>query len=160
MKKQIVDIVYGFVAFLFSVFCFAYLIPMQIRVRKAYMADASIFPQLAALLIGVAGLALVITRIWALPDKRVLLDKTCYAINGKIVLRQVVFIVAMVAYLKLMPMLGFVLASTLFAFTMLHYFGSRTLAKNAVISVVFSVAVYLLFSRLFQVVLAPGPLPF
>ena len=159
MKKQITDIVYGFVAFSFSIFCFAWLIPTQVKARKAYLADASIFPELAALLIGFAGLALVVTRVWALPDKRALFDTASYAVNGRILLRQAIFIAAMVGYLKLMPVLGFVLASVLFAFAMLYYFGSRSLVKNAVISIVFSLSVYVLFTRLFQVVLAPGLLP-
>lgn len=160
MKKQIVDIVYGFVAVLFSLFCFAYLIPVHVRSRAAFAAESRLFPQLAALLIGIAGLALVISRFRALPDKKALWDKANYAMNGKPVLRQAIFVVAMVAYIRLIPALGFVIASAAFVFAMLYYFGSRALIKNAAVSIVFSVAAYLLFSRLFQVSLAPGLLPF
>lgn len=160
MRKQIVDIVYGCAGLLFSVFCFVYLIPTQIRARPAYAAEASIFPRLAALIIGIAGLALIVSRIIALPDKKALWDRANYAVDWRAALRQAVFIAAMAVYLALINPLGFVLATTAFVFAMLHYFGSTALAKNAAIAIVFSVAVYLLFSRLFQVSLAPGLLPF
>jgi len=160
MKKQITDIVYGFAAFVFSIFCFAYLIPVHVRVRPAYMANASLFPRLAALVIGIAGAALVISRVLALPNKRALLDKANYAINGKNIVRQAIFIAAMVLYLEMAPVLGFVIASILFTFAMMYYFGFNALVTNAVISVVYAVAVYALFSRVFQISLARGPLPF
>jgi hypothetical protein len=124
------------------------------------MADASMFPRLAALVIGLSGLLLVVSRVWALPDKRALLDKANYAVNGKNLLRQAIFIVAMVAYLELIPMLGFVIASTVVTFAMLYFFGARALGINAVVSVVYSAAVYALFSHVFQIPLASGVLPF
>jgi len=160
MKRHITDIVYGFVALVFSLYCYAYLIPKHIRVRAVYMADASAFPRLAALVIGCAGLLLIVSRLWMLTDKRALLDKANYAVNGKSVLRQAIFIAAMVAYLELIPVLGFVIASSVFTFAMLYYFGARALATNAAVSVVYSAAVYALFSRVFQISLATGPLPF
>jgi len=160
MNKKIIDILYGFAAFLFSIVCFVYLIPVHVKSNTSFAVGPKTFPEIAALLIGFAGLALVINRLGSLPDKSVLFKKESYSLNWKSLLRQLIFVIAMVAYIQLIPILGFVLASTLFVFAMLYYFGSRSLLKNALASVVFSVIVYLLFSKLFQVSLASGLLPF
>lgn len=160
MNKKLIDIIYGSVAFLFSLFCFTYLIPVHVRVNAAYAVGPKTFPQMSALLIGFAGLALVVTRLLELPDKRAIFRKENYRFNWKHLLRQVVFIVAMVAYIKLVPILGFVIASALFVLGMLYFFGSSSLTVNLLASVVFSLIVYLLFSRLFQVSLPLGLLPF
>lgn len=160
LNKKLIDIIYGSVAFLFSLFCLAYLIPVHVKVNAAYAVGPKTFPQMSALLIGFAGLALVATRLSEFPDKRAIFRKVNYSFNWKYLLRQIVFIVAMVAYIKLIPILGFVIASILFVLGMLYFFGSRSLAVNLLVSVVFSMIVYLLFSRLFQVNLPFGLLHF
>lgn len=160
MDKKIMDIVYGSAAFGFSVFCFVYLIPVHVKTTTSYAVGPATFPRLSALLIGFAGMMLVLTRLWEMPDKKAVFQKENYGVDKKHLLRQAVFVAAMIAYILLIPVLGFVFASCLFVFAMLYYFGSRALVQNAVASVVFSILVYYLFSKLFQVGLPSGLAPF
>ena len=118
------------------------------------------FPQFAALVLGTAGLALVLTRLKSLPDKTILFRKESYSAEWKTMLRQLVFIVALVAYISLLPTVGFVLMTIVFTYGMLFYFGSADPIKNLIISVVFSAVTYWVFASLFRVRLPSGWLPF
>ena len=160
MNKKLIDIIYGAVAFLFAVLCFVYLIPAQVKSGASYAVGPRTFPQLSALLIGGSGLALVITRLRELPSVQALFKKENYSFNWKFLIRQLIFVVAMVIYIQLIPVLGFVIASALFLFGMQYFFGSTSLVGNLITAVVFSVIIYLMFSKLFQVSLASGLLPF
>ena len=159
MNKKILDIAYGAVALLFSIFCFSYLIPVQVKASR-FAVGYKTFPQLSALLIGFSGFMLVVTRFWELPDKKAVFRKGNYSLNWKHLLRQAILVAATVAYIILIPVWGFVIISSLYLFVMLYYLGSNAPVKNAIVSVAFPLTAYFLFTKLFHVRLPPGLLPF
>jgi len=154
------DIVYGVAGCTFSIFCLIYLIPAHVKANTNFAVGVKTIPQLAVSMIGIASLALVIMRVRELPDKSILFKKENYNANWNDLLRQVIFLIAMIVYIQLLPVVGFVIASILFSFGMMYYFGSENLAKNIAVAVSFSAIVYLLFSRVFHVSLSSGLLPF
>jgi len=161
MDKKVIDIVYGVVAVFFSLFMLFYLIPTQIVSRRMTQAiEARMFPQFAVMVMAAAGLALVLVRLKGLPDKTILFRKESYSVEWKIMLRQLIFVVAMVAYISLLPVVGFIIMTIVFVYGMLFYFGSLAPIKNIVISVIFSSVAYWIFASLFRVRLPSGWLPF
>lgn len=159
-KTQFRTILYGGCAVLFSVFLLLYLIPTQVQTSESYELNPASFPQIAAYIIGLSGLALVITTLIAIPDRKAMLTVFKDGLQWKLILKQVGFVTAMVVYIQMIPVIGFAIASSLFSFGMLFYFGSRSVVKNLIISIAFSLVSYLLFTRLFQVSLHAGFLPF
>ena len=160
MNKKVLDIIYGTVFFLFSIFCFLYLIPNQVRVNASYAVGPDTFPKITAAIFGLAGFFIAFNKFIGLADKSVLWSKKSYTIDWKSILKQVGFVAIFIAYILLMPFIGFIIASSIFVFCMFYYFGSRTLIKNIILSVIFPLIVYFLFSRLFKVNLERGFLPF
>jgi putative tricarboxylic transport membrane protein len=56
--------------------------------------------------------------------------------------------------------LGYVLSSTLYIFPLAYWFNGRKLAVNGLTAALFSLTSYLMFTRLLEVTLPPGILPF
>lgn len=162
MKKndpRFIDFFYGLILFLISLLLWFVVIPTQIKTRDAYFADAAMIPRFAVFVMGIMSLCQVILCLWETKDFKPLFNRSSYEIQWKTILRQLLFLVLMIGYIKLIPVCGFVIASFAFVLVMLFYFGSNAIRKNLIISAVFSVSTYLLFSNIFRVNLPQGWLP-
>jgi len=160
MNKKLTEIVYGCVAVLFSLILWFILIPGQVQAKEAVIGEVQMFPRVAVIFIGISGLVLVVNRVIEIPDKSQIFNSKNYSVNLKVLIKQIVFVLATLLFITIIPLLGFIIATVLYVFLMLYYFGSKKLVNNIIISIVFSFATYTLFSRLFKVGLPEGLLPF
>lgn len=160
MNKKLTDIVYGCVAVLFSLILWFILIPSQVQAKEAVIGEVQMFPRVAVIFIGMSGLVLIINRVMGISDKSQIFNLKNYSVNLKLLIKQIVFILVTLLFIKIIPLLGFVVATVLYVFSMLYYFGSKKLVNNIIISISFSFVSYILFSKLFKVGLPEGLLPF
>ncbi len=65
-----------------------------------------------------------------------------------------------VVYFLVFEWLGYVIASSVYLFALMAYFNRNKWTANVLTSVLFSLGSYLAFTKLFDVQLAPGLLPF
>ncbi|MGN0906093.1 MAG: tripartite tricarboxylate transporter TctB family protein [Bullifex sp.] len=77
-------------------------------------------------------------------------------INTRYLLRALIMVAATFVYYKLMKPVGFLIMTPLYLFGSFMLFGYKKKVKGAVIAIVFSVAVYLLFTKVFMVFLPRG----
>lgn len=63
-------------------------------------------------------------------------------------------------YIFLLEIIGFIIMTTLFIFISSRFYGYKNYLTNGIVSIVFSIATYLLFSELLMVRLPSGVLPF
>ncbi len=75
-------------------------------------------------------------------------------------LPHVIFLLSSVIYLIVMQYLGFIIASIPFLIFLLLFFGHSKIAWCSVISVIFVLAIYLLFSNVFRIRFPAGPFGF
>lgn len=73
-------------------------------------------------------------------------------------LRLLMVVLLITAYVIAMPMLGFLLSSGIFLFLSFSYLWRKSLMVSLLITLVSVVSVYLIFRKLFQVVLPKGTL--
>ena len=77
-------------------------------------------------------------------------------INGRYLLRALIMLAFTVLYYKLMRKVGFLITTPIYLFASFMLFGYKKKIIAAVISIVFSVVVYFLFTKVFLVVLPRG----
>ena len=63
-------------------------------------------------------------------------------------------------YIFFIETIGFIIMTTLFIFVSSRFYGYKHYVTNGIVSIVFSIATYLLFSELLMVRLPSGVLPF
>jgi hypothetical protein len=73
--------------------------------------------------------------------------------------RMLLLIVATGIYCGLIGLLGFLIASVLFAFAVPLLLGRRDFLLLVTIALIYGVAVWLLFEKLFQIILPASPWP-
>ena len=78
------------------------------------------------------------------------------AVNTRYLVRALIMAALTFAYYKLMKPVGFLITTPLYLFASFMLFGYKRKVKGVVIALVFSVAVYILFSRVFMVFLPRG----
>ncbi len=161
MKMKKMEMYFASASIVLGVFFLIYMIPNQIRTRASARADVEMFPVFASWILIAAGLSLLIMRIvsMARSKEKFQLDadwKKCLLPLAK----QAGFLAGFIVLVLIMRVTGFVIPAALFLFGALYLFGSVNLPKNAVISVIFSIAAYFLFTEIFKVNLPQGWLPF
>lgn len=77
-------------------------------------------------------------------------------INKKYLLRALIMVVATFVYYKLMKPIGYLLTTPLFLFGSFMLFGYKKKIKGVIIALVFTVVVYLLFTKVFMIFLPRG----
>ena len=77
-------------------------------------------------------------------------------INRKFLLRALIMVVATFAYYKLMKPIGYLITTPFFLFGSFMLFGYKKKVKGAVIAIIFTVVVYLLFTKVFMIFLPRG----
>ncbi|WP_313346875.1 tripartite tricarboxylate transporter TctB family protein [Sedimentibacter sp.] len=164
MDDKIRDLRSGIVIVLFSLFSYFWLIPNQISVRKGVTIGADYFPELLVTIIGICGAVLIIEGLIYLHKKGELSLSSILGISNvtqlKKYLPHVIFLLSTVIYLIVMQYLGFVIASIPFLIFLLLFFGHSKIAWCSVVSVIFVVAIYLLFSNVFRIRFPVGPFGF
>lgn len=107
----------------------------------------------------VSGLLFILGLVQAL---RVAITEKCIpgvdwkGVNRRFLLRAFIMFAATVAYYYLMKIIGFPITTIVYLFGTIIFFGYKNKVKAAVISIVFSLAVYILFVKTFQVLLPSG----
>lgn len=159
-KNNQVDFLYGAGTVILSLVLWFWMIPTQIKTRKAYFNDVAMIPRFAVIVMAIMGLLLMIISCKKVGSVKQLLDFSAFKANWKGMLKLVLFIAALVLYIKLIPIAGFVICTIPFTFGLLWCFGSKPLWKNGIIAVVFAAIAYLLFMYAFRVNLPNSPLGF
>ena len=77
-------------------------------------------------------------------------------INKKFLVRALIMVVATFVYYKLMKPIGYLLTTPLYLFGSFMLFGYKKKIKGAIIAIVFTVVVYLLFTKVFMIFLPRG----
>ena len=77
-------------------------------------------------------------------------------VNKRFLLRAFIMFAATFLYYFLMRIIGFPITTMVYLFGSMMFFGYKNKIKAAIISVVFTLFVYLLFVRVFQVLLPSG----
>lgn len=77
-------------------------------------------------------------------------------VDKRSLVRALIMFVAIVAYYYLMRIIGFPITTMVFLFGSMMFFGYKHKVKAAIISIVFTLFVYILFVRVFQVLLPSG----
>ena len=77
-------------------------------------------------------------------------------VNKRFLLRAFIMFAGTVLYYYLMKIIGFPITTMAYLFGSMMFFGYKNKIKAAIISVVFTLLVYLLFVRVFQVLLPSG----
>ncbi len=78
------------------------------------------------------------------------------SINIRYLLRALIMLILIFIYYKLMRPVGFLITTPVFLFASFILFGYRKKAKAAAVALIFSVAVYFLFTKVFLVILPRG----
>ena len=159
-KNSQADFLYGAGAVILSLVLWFWMIPTQIKTRKAYFNDVAMIPRFSVIVIAVMGIIMMIVSCKKAGGIKQVLDFSGCKVNWKGILKMVLFIAALILYIKLIPVAGFMICTIPFVFGLLWCFGSRPLWKNGIIAVLFAVVAYLLFMYAFRVNLPNGPLGF
>ncbi len=77
-------------------------------------------------------------------------------INKKFLVRALIMVVATFVYYKLMKPIGYLLTTPLYLFGSFMLFGYKKKIKGVIIAIVFTVVVYLLFTKVFMIFLPRG----
>jgi putative tricarboxylic transport membrane protein len=104
------------------------------------------FPIIIAVLIIIASLTLFITTL-RMPKEQ----DTSIDLKSKNVLNVYITMAGLIIYFALMPLLGFIVTTSVMLTLYIRWFGKRTWWKCIVISVLFTVAIYLLFGSVLNV---------
>ncbi len=164
MEDKIRDLRSGIAIVFLSLISYLWLIPNQISVRKGVSIGADYFPKLIVIIVGICGMVLVIQGLTYLHKKGELNLSSVSGISNvtqlKKYLPHVIFLLSSVIYLIVMQYLGFIIASIPFLIFLLLFFGHSKIAWCSVISVIFVLAIYLLFSNVFRIRFPAGPFGF
>lgn len=109
------------------------------------------YPMFVAIGLGALGLILVVQSLL----KSAAASKPLPFTAGKL-LRVVAFVALCFGYALLLRPFGFVLASTLFLFAAINFFGYRRQVVSALFSICLSAAIYVIFRHVFLVLLPTG----
>ena len=77
-------------------------------------------------------------------------------INAKYLLRALIMVVATFVYYKLMKPIGYIITTPIFLFGSFMLFGYKKKIKGVIIALIFTIAVYLLFTKVFMIFLPRG----
>ena len=114
-KNNQVDFLYGAGTVILSLVLWFWMIPTQIKTRKAYFNDVAMIPRFAVIVMAIMGLLLMIISCKKVGSVKQLLDFSAFKANWKGMLKLVLFIAALVLYIKLIPIAGFVICTIPFS---------------------------------------------
>ncbi len=122
------------------------------------LTTAGVFPMLASATMVVAAVCILFQSVSHTSDTHSDLASGQGFLQTILPLRIVIFVMLIAAYVVTMPWLGFLLASALFLFLSFSYLWRKSFVVSLFITLVSVASVYLIFRKLFQVVLPKGTL--
>lgn len=155
MKKLNREIVSGGFITLVCILCYFFLIPGQIKLKSNAVLGPEFFPKISVILIGTCSLLYTIIQIYSLKDRKTS-DNDSFSFSIKGYTRQIIFILFGFLFLLVVEYLGFPIASILLLIFLLFFFGSKGVAKNIIIAVIYGGCVYYLFSSILKISFPPG----
>ncbi|MDT4762781.1 tripartite tricarboxylate transporter TctB family protein [Sphaerochaeta sp. PS] len=105
-----------------------------------------IFPFIIAALIIISAVALLITTLIAGPKLDSKID-----LRSKNIINVYITMAGLVVYTVLLPMVGFITTTTVMLYLYIRWFSKRSWWKCAVISLLFTLAIYFLFGLVLNV---------
>lgn len=155
MKRMNREIVSGSFITLVCIIIYFFVIPGQIKLKANAVLGPEFFPKIAVILTGACSLIYTIIQMYSLKDSKTS-DNDSFSFSIKAYYRQIIFILFGFAFLIVVEYLGFPIASILLLISLLFFFGSKGVAKNIIIAVVYGCCVYYLFSVILKISFPPG----
>lgn len=154
MEKKYSNLRSGVVLLALSLAAYFWLIPTQIRYRGDAAIGPSFFPKILVIFCGICAGILIFQGAWGLMKTgslgKALRDRSL-RIDWKLYTRHAIFLASAVAYMAVMPWLGFIAASILFLTFLLRFFGHPKLGTSLLMSVLYVAAIYVVFSVAFKI---------
>lgn len=154
MSKRKINIISYGCLLVFCAVMYFYFIPSYVKVKKNVDVGPELFPKLIIMVLAglcIVGLVMEITGM--VREKE---SWQGFRIHLKDYLPQAGLIVSGIVFLFAAPKLGFAPAAIPFLFFLLNYFGSKRQLLNLVLSVVYPVFLFLLFSRVLHISFPAG----
>lgn len=122
------------------------------------LSTAGVFPMLASATMIVAAVCILIESLRQPHEPHSTAQDTQGFIQSILPRRLMIMVLLITGYVIAMPALGFLLSSAAFLFLSFSYLWRKSLVISVLITLVSVVSVYLVFRKLFQVVLPKGTL--
>ncbi|MBX2836360.1 MAG: tripartite tricarboxylate transporter TctB family protein [Gammaproteobacteria bacterium] len=122
------------------------------------LTTAGVFPMLASATMVVAAVCILLQNISNLRELSPDPTNNSGFFQSILPLRLITVVALITAYVIAMPLLGFLLASAVFLFLSFSYLWRKSLLASLLITLISVISVYLIFRKLFQVVLPEGAL--
>jgi putative tricarboxylic transport membrane protein len=164
MEKKYGDLRSGFVLLVLCLIAYFWLIPAQIKVKEDVAIGPDFFPRLMVICCGFCAVGVFLQGLRGLRKEGKLKLSTFrnspYKVNFKAYLPHGLFLLSALAYLLVMPYAGFVFASIVFLTFLFWFFGHSKIAWNALVSVIYVAAIFLVFTYAFKISFPKGPFGF
>ena len=122
------------------------------------LSTAGVFPMLASATMTVAAICIAVQSLREPPEAHPDAKAAQEFFQSVLPPRLVIMLLLITGYLIAMPAIGFLLSSAAFLFLSFSYLWRKSLVISLLITLVSVVSVYLIFRKLFQVVLPKGTL--
>ncbi len=111
-------------------------------------SNASLFPQIISLFLGLLGVSLLIQAMIKTEKKKILFNK-------RVFIKVITLICILVVYVPALQILGYLLATIVFLFVVMVFLG-QSIKKTSIHTVIISGSLYVIFALLFKVPLPTG----
>ncbi len=164
MEKKYGDLRSGLVLLALCLVAYFWLIPTQIKAKEDVAIGPDFFPRLMVICCGLCAAGVAVQGAAGLRKEGKLslaaFGNPANRVDWKSYARHLLFLAAALAYLLVMPYLGFVIASVVFLTFLLMFFGHSKLGWCFLLSVIFVAAIYFIFTVAFKISFPKGPLGF
>lgn len=154
MKKRQDNIVFYAVLSVISLFIEFGIIPHYIKHKANALIGPELFPQLVTAILIVLSLMGLYAEYRAMKAEGGSFEG--FTISFKSYLPHVLFLVSGVVFLIAAPILGFLIAAVPFLLFLLFLFGSQRKLFNLFLSIVYPVALFLIFSQVLRISFTAG----
>lgn len=154
MKKVHHEIVSGSVITIVCAILYFFLIPMQIKVKANAELGPEFFPKIIVALTGIIALVYTIIQLKSLKSYNASLKDIKFSMKGYI--DHFIFIAMGFVFLLLVEYLGFPITVVLLLIALLFFFGSKGIAKNIIIALLYGVSLWYLFGVILKISFPPG----
>lgn len=144
------DVYLGIGLFILSLIMYFFILPTQIKILTygTYGLSPFVFPKIAILGIMFLSVVLVINSFWKIEEKQ----------YSKMVPRSWIIMLFLIGYLFLIDLIGFLVASGVFLFTLMIYLSRKNWLKYILVIFFFILINYIFFEKILKVMLPRGSL--
>jgi len=154
LKKVHHEIVSGSVITIICALIYFILIPTQVKLKPNAELGPEFFPKLVVATTGILSFAHTMIQLRSLKAYNASLKDISFSIKGYI--DHIIFIALGFAFLLVVEYLGFPITVVLLLIALLFFFGSKGIAKNIVIAVIYGVSLWYLFNVILKISFPPG----